>query len=338
MNSLPKISMITPSYQQAQFIEQTLQSVIQQGYPNLEYMVVDGGSKDGSVDIIRKYEEHLAWWVSERDSGQSEACNKGWKRATGDIIGWLNSDDLILPGTLDRVAKAFQETPEVGFIFGDVLSIDADGNVFNVMKFAPWGLDELMAFNIICQPGVFMRRDVLEKAGYLDAGMHFLQDHHLWLKLAQLAPMRYIPETMAAARYHAAAKNVGAGERYGKDAYRIVEWMKTQPVLAEKMKKLNRKIMAGAHRISARYLLDGGAPGAALRDYAKSFWAYPPTALAEWHRMVYSVLALLGMEKLKHTFYNRRLNSRRLNEPAIYRNVADLFRDDPVLESKGILK
>jgi glycosyltransferase involved in cell wall biosynthesis len=324
--SLPKISIVTPSYHQAQFIEQTIQSVLAQDYPNLEYIIVDGASQDGSVDIIRKYESQLAWWVSEPDHGQSEACNKGWKRATGDIIGWLNSDDLFLPGTLHKIVQAFEQMPEMGLVFGDVLSMDAEGNIFNVMQFGDWGLDDLMAFNIISQPGVFMRREILEKAGYLDADMHFLMDHHLWLKMAQLAPMKYLPGALAAARYHAAAKNVGAGARYGKDAYRIVDWMDGQPMLAEKMKYLSKKVWAGAHRINARYLLDGGEGWPALKAYWACLKTYPPTALPEWHRMLYAGLAAMGLQKLKPLFYDTRLALRKRSRPGTYQNIAEILK------------
>lgn len=325
MVNSPRVSIVTPSFNQVQFLEQTIQSVLSQGYPNLEYMVVDGGSKDGSVEIIRKYEAQISWWVSEADHGQSEACNKGWNRATGEIIGWLNSDDVLLPGAIDKMVKTFQQNPEMGLIYGDVLSMDADGNVFNIMRFDDWGLDDLMKFNIISQPGVFMRREILEKAGYLDGEMHFLQDHHLWLKMVQLAPMHYLRETIAAARYHAAAKNVGAGARYGKDAYKIVEWMQTQPELAERMKKIGRQVWAGAHRINARYLLDGGDAKAAIKAYWRCILAYPAIGLAEWHRMLYALLSLVGLKKIKNLFYSTRLNIRKSQAPGLYANVSEYF-------------
>ncbi|MCJ7626712.1 MAG: glycosyltransferase [Anaerolineaceae bacterium] len=323
MKSYPKISIITPSYNQAQFLEQTILSVITQDYPNLEYIIVDGASSDESVKIIQKFESQLAWWVSESDKGQSEAVNKGWKKATGEIIGWLNSDDVLLPGAVSRMVAAFRETPQMGLIYGDVYAIDTVGEIFNIMTFDDWDIENLMSFDIISQPGVFMRQDVLEKAGYLDAEIHFLMDTHLWLKMVQLAPIRYLPGPVAAARYHPGAKNVGAGARYGRDAYMIVEWMKTQPLLAEKMNEIPKRVMAGAHRISARYLLDGGDPGHALRDYIKCLTTYPKTALPEWHRMVYAALSLIGLEGLKPLFYSSRLKLRRNRSPVVYRNISE---------------
>ena len=328
MTYTPKVSIITPSYNQAQFLEQTIQSVLTQTYPNIEYIVVDGASSDNSVEIIRKYEHRINWWVSEPDKGQSEAVNKGWMHATGEIIGWLNSDDLLLPDTVTRMVNAFEETPEMGFIYGDVLSIDQYGDIFNVMRFQQWGIEDLAAFEVISQPGVFMRREILEQAGYLNNTLHYLMDIHLWLKMIQLAPMRYLPGLAAAARYHAGAKNVAAGAHYGADAYKIVEWMKTQPLLQEILEKDSHRVWAGAHRISARYLLDAGDARGALRDYLRCFWARPATALPETNRILFSFLSLVGLGKLKETYYANRLKKRRKNQPDLYRNVSAFLRTE----------
>jgi len=319
--NLPRVSIVTPSYNQAQFLEETIQSVLAQDYPNLEYIIVDGGSTDGSVEIMRRYEPQLAWWVSERDRGQSDAVNKGWRRASGEIIGWLNSDDLLLPGAVTRMVAAFEETPGAGIIYGDVFSIDSHGDIFNVMQFGDWSLENLMQFDVICQPGAFLDADVLKRSGMLDESMHFLMDHHLWLKMAQIAPIRYLPGVVAAARFHPQAKNVGAGARYGIDAYRILDWMKTQPLLQEKFRYLQKRVWAGAHRISARYLLDGGDAPAALRAYFKSLLAYPPIALHEWHRMLFAALSAVGLQKLKDVYYSSRLKRRRQRQPDLYRNI-----------------
>src|SRR5512143_702654 len=123
----PLVSIVTPSYNQARFLEATLRSVLEQDYPNIEYLVVDGASTDGSVEIIRRYANRLTWWVSEKDSGQSEAINKGLQRAKGHFVGWLNSDDIYLPGTISAAATAFRKHPEAGLVYGDALAIDAGG-------------------------------------------------------------------------------------------------------------------------------------------------------------------------------------------------------------------
>ena len=157
----PLVSIVTPSYNQAQYLEQTLRSVLEQDYPRIEYMVIDGASTDGSVEIIRKYEDRLAYWVSEKDSGQAEAINKGFTRASGDIIAWLNSDDYFLPGAVGAAVKAFDENPDVLLVYGDMLAVDERGRTINQLKYRQLTLDDLLCFQIIGQPAVFMRRSAL---------------------------------------------------------------------------------------------------------------------------------------------------------------------------------
>ena len=304
--TLPLVSIVTPSFNQAAYLEQTMRSVLEQDYPNMEYWVMDGGSTDGSQEIIQKYAPRLAGWVSEKDHGQADAINKGFGRSTGEIIGWLNSDDLYLPGAIQTAVQALQADPGLAMVYGDVRSIDSVGKVFNVMRYGEWGLADLMAFNIIGQPGVFMRRSMLEKAGYLDLNFHFLLDHQLWLRLAQQGGMKHIPQELAAARFHADAKNVAQAARFGQEAFAILDWMQTQPGLQALYAANRRRIQAGAHRINARYLLDGGQAAPALRAYWRSLLQHPPTALREGHRMVYAGLALLGLGRLKDIYYRLR--------------------------------
>ena len=288
-----RVSIITPSYQQASFLEATIRSVLDQDYPDIEYWVMDGGSTDGSVDIIRQYEHRLAGWVSERDRGQGDAVNKGLNRATGDVIGWLNSDDLYQPGAIRMAVEAFQSHPQAGMVYGDVVSIDGQGDPFNVMMYAPWGLEDLMQFNILGQPGVFMRRSVQVRAGNLDPSFHYMLDHHLWLRMNMLAPMVYVPECLAAARYHAGAKNIALAARFGAEAYRIIAWMQEQPSLQAAYQRLRRRIWAGAYRFDARYLQDGGLVWRALGVYGRCFLAHPPTALKETRRIAFALASLL---------------------------------------------
>ena len=290
-----RFSVITPSYNQASYLEKTIQSVLDQDYPDLEYIIVDGGSTDGSVEIIRKYEKYLAWWVSERDHGQADAVNKGFKRATGDYVGWVKSDDLYEPGALDEAAQALDNNPQAGIVYADVRSIDSHGNTFNVMRYADYGLDGLLCFKIIGQPGAFMRRSVLEQAGYLDMAFDLLLDPMLWIRMAMIAPIVYVPQIWAAARSHPGAKNSIQAAHYGEDAYRMIEWMQAQPELAGRYQRLKNQIWAGAHRLNAFYLLDANQPGQSLKYYWKSLLAYPPTALQDWHRMLYALMSMAGL-------------------------------------------
>ena len=164
-SSSPLVSLVTPSYNQAKYLEDTIRSVLDQGYPNLEYIVVDGASTDGSVDIIRAHEDRLTWWVSEKDRGQAEAINKGLARASGEIIAWLNSDDTYLPGAISSAVKVFDEHPDVVLVYGNMLAIDENGKTINILRYRQLTLEDLLCFQIIGQPAVFFRRNALEKAG-----------------------------------------------------------------------------------------------------------------------------------------------------------------------------
>ncbi len=310
------VSIITPSFNQAAFLEETLRSVLEQDYPDIEYIVVDGGSTDGSVEIIQKYAHRLAWWVSEPDSGQAEAINKGFARASGDIVAWLNSDDLYLPQTIAAVVREFEQNPKLGLLYGNVLSIDAEGTPIYLQKFRPYALEDLMAFQIISQPGVFLRRGVLKKSGLLDPSYRYLLDHHLWIRVALHAPMRYLPQTLAAARYHANAKNIAQAAEFGKEAYRILAWMQQSPALAARFDKNKKRIHAGASCLDAYYLVEAGRTKEGLAAYLRAFRHSPKTALKSWRRILYAAASLLGAAKIRQIYLRvqKRLLRRKAEE------------------------
>jgi glycosyltransferase involved in cell wall biosynthesis len=315
---MKRISIVTPSYNQARFLEQTIRSVLDQEIPgtdsrdpssspsysllptphslpptpSIEYFVIDGNSTDGSAAIIQKYASSLTGWVSEKDQGQADAINKGLRQAQGEIVAWLNSDDFYLPGAIQRALRAFDENPQAGLVYGNVLSVDAESKAFNLQTFASFDLLDLMSFRIISQPAVFIRRSVLEQAGLLDPSYHCLLDHHLWLRMARLAPMVYIPETLAAARYHADAKNVARPAEFGREAFRLVEWMKSSIEFAELFAQHKSRILAGAERFDAFYLLDGGQYHQALAAYERAWHHSPAIVLKEAHRVAYAALSL----------------------------------------------
>jgi GT2 family glycosyltransferase len=298
----PLVTIITPSYNQADYLDLTIQSVLGQDYPRVEYFVVDGASTDGSLEIIRRYADRLAWWVSEPDRGQAEAINKGFQRAKGEIVAWLNSDDLYLPGAVSTAVAALQANPALGLVFGDALTIDAQGKPLNALTFGDWGLSELIRFRIICQPAVFMRRSVLERAGYLDPAYHMMLDHQLWVRMAQLAPIQFLGQAgrftpLAAARHHPQAKNTSQPEKFAQETLRVLEWMQSQPGLQALIAQGQRQVTGGAYRLAGRYLLDGGAYAAALRAYGRAFVNWPGYTLKHWHRMLYAALSLAGLGK-----------------------------------------
>jgi glycosyltransferase involved in cell wall biosynthesis len=305
--SAPLVSIVTPSFNQAAFVEQAIRSVLDQSYPHIEYIVVDGGSSDGSREIIEKYADRLAWWVSEKDAGQADGINKGLRRAQGEIVAWLNSDDYYLPAAVGQAVEAFRLYPQAGLVFSDVESVDAQGNRFNIMRFGDWGLSDLMAFRIISQPGVFMRRSVLEQAGYLDPNYHYLLDHHLWLRMAVLAPIRYVSGVRwAAARFHPQAKNVAQAAGFGNEALRLAAWMESDVRFRPYLPAVRRRMWAGAYRLEAFYRLDAGDHRAALAAYGQVFRYHPPTLLRDWRRVLFALFSPLGLEWVRQAYLRRR--------------------------------
>jgi len=302
------VSIITPSFNQANYLEQTLRSVLDQGYANVEYLVIDGGSTDNSIEIIRKHEDRLAYWISEKDSGQAEAINKGLARANGEVLGWLNSDDYYLPNTISAAVKCFEENPDVVMVYGNMLAVDGNGQTINVLKYKQLSLEDLLCFQIIGQPAVFFRRSALEKTGLLDTSFHFMLDHHLWIRLAQQGRVLHIPQIWSAARYHAAAKNRARAAEFGREAFRILAWAKSQPGLAEAVSgvRVARRALASAHRCDARYLLDGGKSVSALGAWFHALFIHPPTALARLNILVSAILNLIGLSKLRAAILHRR--------------------------------
>jgi len=301
------VSIITPSFNQAAYLEQTILSVLEQDYSHIEYIVVDGASTDNSVEIIKKYESKLAYWVSEKDNGQADAINKGFARATGEIIAWLNSDDYYLAGAISAAVKIFDEHPEVLLVYGNMLAVDEHGKTFNTLNYKQLTLEDLLCFQIIGQPAVFMRSSALQTTSGLDPAFHFLLDHHLWIRLAQQGKILHAPQTWAAARYHAQAKNRAKAAEFGREAFRILDAVAQDENLAPSLAKVNRRARASAHRVDARYLLDGGKPAAAISAWMRALFIHPPTALARLNILVSAILNLFGLGKLRSTIlYNRK--------------------------------
>lgn len=197
----PKISIVTPSYNQGKFIEETILSVLNQNYPNLEYIIIDGGSADNSVEIIKKYQDRLAYWVSEKDRGQSHAVNKGFKRATGDIVGWLNSDDTYLPQCVENVVKAFKKNPDANAIYGNFVYIDENGKTLwkrYVLSRFPY--ETLLFYTHFGQPAVFFKRKFLNKIGYLDERLIYGMDLDFFLRMKRQCKMVHISRFLATCR------------------------------------------------------------------------------------------------------------------------------------------
>jgi len=203
----PLLSIVTPSFNQGQYIEETIRSVLLQRYPNLEYIVIDGGSKDNSVEIIKKYEKWLAHFVSESDQGQANAINKGWQRSTGEILAWINSDDIYLPGTFKKVSTLFYEYPKVDFIFSHCLVINEKSKIINMIQGKDPEKFEILSWrNFIPQPTVFFRKKVVQSTGYLNEKLNLSMDFDYWRRISKSHRMKLINDIFACFRLHNESK------------------------------------------------------------------------------------------------------------------------------------
>lgn len=206
--NFPVITVITPSYNQANYLGSAVQSVLSQDYPRVEYLVVDGGSTDDTLAVLRGFGENLRW-ISEPDQGQSAAINKGWRQTQGEIVAWLNSDDLLYPDALHRVAEVFVENNNVDILYGDCDYIDSENRVLRPYPTQPFDFKQLVSYaiNYIPQPATFMRRRLLDSVGYLDENLHYTMDFDCWLRAGIGCKFAYLPARLAMLRVHEEAKS-----------------------------------------------------------------------------------------------------------------------------------
>lgn len=218
----PLVSIITPSFNQAQFLKYTIQSVLSQDYPNLEYIIVDGGSTDGSLEIIQQYAGQLAWWVSEPDQGQTHAINKGFSHARGEIFAWLNSDDTYLPGTVSQAVQSLLSHPDVAMVYADANLVDDQGNIIGRFPSRQTDLQRLLRGSVhIPQQTTFFQSRYWKQVGPLDPSFHFAMDYDLWVRLAKLAPLLYVPGLWANFRLHGQGKSTTMDDRCYPEMIRV---------------------------------------------------------------------------------------------------------------------
>jgi len=275
----PKITVVTPSFNQGVFLERTLQSVLRQNYPNLEYFVFDAGSTDETVTVLKKYDRELTFWSSERDRGQSDAISKGWTMATGDILAWLNSDDFYYPKALETAAQIFDSSPNLMMLCGTVALVDEKERLIRLKE--PPRLDPEMLLrwsNLPSQPGVFIRREVYERLGGPRLDLHYVMDWELWLRVCLHFPPHAIGFTnrvVAADRQWAGTKTLTARGEDAREVRRILSEMFSDSKLSERYKQIERPALARAWWRQSKGELDHGLRRSALSSLGRALLLCP---------------------------------------------------------------
>ena len=226
--SKKRISIITPSYNQGQFIERTLQSVLSQNVDDLEYIIIDGGSTDRTISILKQYEKKFPnkfHWISEKDEGHADGINKGILRTSSPILGWLNSDDIYYPGTLQAVLDFFEHHKEAEVVYGDANHIDENDRFIEKYPTEPWNWERLIQTCFISQPATFLRRKIIDKYGLLDKRLRYSNDYEYWIRLGKHGVrFVYFPRLLAATRLHKDCFTLCAREKCSRATNNFMRW------------------------------------------------------------------------------------------------------------------
>jgi glycosyltransferase involved in cell wall biosynthesis len=295
----PRVSVVTPSYNQARFLEETIRSVLLQGYPNLEYIIIDGGSKDGSVEIIRKYEGWLGHWVSESDRGQTHAINKGWARATGEVLAYINADDYYLPGTIGIAAEEFRARPDCGMVYGTAMIVDEAGNELRSWGAQPFDLRTMLAVgSIVPQPSVFFSSAALENVGYLNDEWQLIMDYDLSIRIGIHYPTVCIPRTLTRFRNHPQSKTRLRFEELAEELIEFITDFKPDQLSPKAWRRLQRVAMSRVHyELGLAYLTEGREDESkAFLELLKSIRLYPPFALGRPGLTAHVIRRMLGRQ------------------------------------------
>lgn len=274
--SYPMVSIVTPSYNQGRFIEDCIISVLSQDYPNIEYIIIDGGSKDDSLETIIKYEHHISYWVSEKDGGSSDAINKGWKRATGDYLWFLNSDDLLRDKHVISDLVAFLESNiEIAFVYGDIIFIDENLNYIGSKTFPDFEfMDLVLHEGQYPYPGCLMRKELLNSIGYFDNRFRSADDLDYLLRIAAKHNIAHLPRHTGCFRIHRMASTQARTDINAEEILKVYEKMLKAPDCPDQVMNRQREIWGKAHRCAASGYFHNGKAKKTLMHLIKavSFW------------------------------------------------------------------
>lgn len=254
------VSIVTPSFRQGHFLEAAIRSVLEQDYPKIEYIVVDGGSQDGSAEIIQRYASRLAWWVSEPDQGHADALNKGFARANGELLAWLNSDDIYEPGAVREAVEYMQANPQVSMVYGDANFINDQGQVIGKFPARQTSYRRMRRGYVhIAQPSSFFRASAFRQVAPIDTSLYFSFDYDMWLKLAALGPVQYLPRLWSNFRLHGDCKTVLADDRCWPDMLEVNRRLGGSKFSVIHAKYLVRRVVAPYINWRRRRMFERGA-------------------------------------------------------------------------------
>lgn len=271
----PKISIVTPSLNQGQFIEETIRSVLLQGYPNLEYIIIDGGSTDDTVHIIKKYEKWLTYWVSESDKGQAQAINKGFRKSNGDILAWLNSDDTYMPKAFRRVAEIFLTITDITMIYGDVNFIDKDSNLLKKFNTQHFDLISQIYTNMVPQQASFWRKEIFDQVGFLDETYHHPFDNDFFIRVGTACKVIYAPALLANYRLHPQSKTEIASVTFFLEYLSILKKYFQRSDIPQSVKEHEKKVFSYWHERTAHKYMNLSLKKEARYHFKKAIYSSP---------------------------------------------------------------
>ncbi len=300
-----RVSVVTPAYNQAEFLEETILSVLAQDYPDLEYVVVDDGSTDGSAEIVERYADRLHWWTRQENAGQVAAINRGFEHTTGDLMAYLNSDDTFLPGAVSEMVTEFEANPELVMVYGDALYTDPDSNRTGYLTSRPWDPPTMVmnCDNHVVQPSSMWTRRAWEQAGPFDERGYYFFDFEFYLRLSALGPVRRVPKPWSTYRLHPTSKSEGDQREKARDQLRFADAFLTSERLPDALRPYVRQGRASARVAAANNIYREFELGRARRWLLEAFVLQPQS-------MSRLSLSLVGKSLLPRSVV-RRLRERR---------------------------
>ncbi len=288
-----RVSIVTISYNQAAYLEHTMLSVLNQTYPDIEYIVIDGGSTDGSQEIIRKYESRLAYSHSKRDHGSADGLNQGISRTTGEVVSYLNSDDLLAPGAAQTIVNEFTNHSDADVVYGDSMEIDEHGNEVRVIPSEPFDIAKIFTTweNPVRQPSAFFKRNVWERYTGMDQNFPFCYDFEYWIRISPGVKFRYVPSLLSSSRLHSQSRSIARQDLQAQDMVAMFEQYRTTPIFLSSGVTEN-EARKGLCRVAGEHYLTAGKKWSAFKTHIE-YTKYAFKGIERLYRILRYIARLL---------------------------------------------